>query len=116
MVGMCELHCPCRFRLPLQYNDGRTVEPEVLAKILATLGMQFGGYTPLGTTTGYWEGQAEPMQTIEVAVPPSRVPELEAVVKAIGKELGQKYMYFDEAPPTLKLLKVDDDAEASSSS
>src|SRR3989337_2936504 len=93
---MAATHCPCRFRLPLKYNDGREVEPEILVRIFQALTVQFGGYTPLGAATeGDWGGQAEPMMSVEVAVLPERIPELRAVVYAIGKELGQKQMYFD---------------------
>ncbi len=112
---MAATHCPCRFRLPLKYNDGREVEPEILVKIFQALTVQFGGYTPLGAATeGDWGGQAEPMMSIEVAVLPERIPELRAVVYAIGKELGQKQMYFDApAVPSVEFMDIDDEnAEA----
>jgi hypothetical protein len=99
----------------LKYNDGREVAPEILVKVFQALTVQFGGYTPLGTTEGDWVGQTEPMMGIEVAVVPERIPELRAVVYAIGKELGQKQMYFD-APtvPSVEFMDIDDeDAEAS---
>jgi len=108
---MSELHCPCRFRLPLQYNDGRRVEPEVLLEILKALTRQFGGYTPLGASESDWgqQGGTEPTMGIEVAVLPHRVEELERVVIAIGKRLGQKQMYFDVPPPSVRFLVIEDE-------
>ncbi len=108
---MRQLHSSCRFRLPLQYNDGREIEPEKLVKILQALDRQFGGYTPLGVSEGSWGGQVEPMQTIEVAVPPSRIAELEVFVRAVGRELGQHAMYFDAPAPSVRFLPPAQDDE-----
>jgi hypothetical protein len=111
---MSTLFCPCRFRLPLQYNDGRQVEPEVLIEIFKALTRQFGGYTPLGKGDGDWgqrEG-TEPTMGIEVAVLPERVPELERVVIAIGRRLGQVQMYFDAPSPSVKFLEMGDEESA----
>jgi O-acetyl-ADP-ribose deacetylase (regulator of RNase III) len=104
-----------RFQLPLTYSDGRRVEPEFLTKIFRVLIVQFGGYAPLGITEGDWGGQTEPTMGIEVAVTPERIPDLRAVVHAIGKELGQKQMYFVAASiPSAGFIDVDkEDAEAS---
>jgi hypothetical protein len=105
------LYCPCRFRLPSKYNDGREVEPQVLVSIFQALTRQFGGYTPLGVGHGDWgpQGTTEPTMGVEVAVLPERVPELELVVIAIGKQLGQKQMYFDAPPPSVKFLEIGED-------
>jgi hypothetical protein len=109
------LYCPCRFRLPLNYNDGREVEAEVLLEIFRALARQFGGYTPLGTAESGWEQQGgpEPTMGVEVAVLPSRVAELEAVVVAIGKQLGQKQMYFDAPPPSVRFLDTEQEESES---
>lgn len=113
---MDTLYCPCRFRLPLKYNGGREVEPEVLIGIFQALTRQFGGYTPLSIGEGDWgpQGATEPTLGIEVAVLPERVPELEQVVIAIGKQLGQKQMYFDAPPPSVKFLETGDEEAAGS--
>lgn len=110
---MSTLYCPCRFRLPLQYNDGRPVEPEVLIEIFQALTRQFGGYTPLGRGDGDWgpQGATEPTMGIEVAVLPERVPDLEKVAIAIGRRLGQIQMYFDAPPPSVKFLVMGDEEE-----
>lgn len=69
---------------------------------------QFGAYTILGVRDGVWEGQAEPSQWIEVAVPMERVPELRELVYSIGKKLGQKAMYFNAPPPTVEIIEIED--------
>lgn len=111
---MTTLYCPCRFRLPLQYNDGRRVEPEILVEIFQALTRQFGGYTPLGSAESDWgpQGGTEPTMGIEVAVAPHRVDELETVVISIGKRLGQLVMYFDAPAPSVKFLEIGDSEEA----
>jgi hypothetical protein len=107
-------HCVCRFRLPLVYNDGHEVEAEVLAEIFLALRTQFGGYTPLGESSGDWHGQTEPSLGIEVAVLPERVDEFREVVYAIGKKLEQIQMYFEASSvPTVEFIVIkDDDSEA----
>ena len=105
---MSPLFCPCKFRLPLKYNDGTDVEPEVIAEILLVLTRQFGGYTPLGISDGDWQGQTEPMMGVEVAVLPERVPEFKEVVKKIGRQLKQKEMYYDAPPPSVEFLNTDE--------
>ena len=54
------------------------------------------------------------MMGVEVAVLPERIQELRSVVYAVGKELGQKQMYFDApAVPSVEFMHIDeDDAEA----
>jgi hypothetical protein len=103
--------------LPLQYNDGRELEPEVLIGIFQALTRQFSGYTPLGTSDSSWgpQGGTERTMGIEVAVLPERVAEMEAVVVAIGKKLGQKQMYFDAPPPSVKFFETGDDEAAGKS-
>jgi hypothetical protein len=86
---------PCVFQVPLQYNDGRAVEAAVMILILKVLNRQFGGYTPLGTIKGgSWHGQVESSERMEVWVTRDRIPVLEAVVKAIGRALGQREMFL----------------------
>lgn len=102
-----EKKCPCRFRLPLQYNDGTEVEPEKLVAIFQDLDRQFSGHTNHGVSQGSWEGQVEPMLTIEVAVSPNRLEEFRQVVYSIGKSLGQHAMYLDAPPPTVEIIPID---------
>lgn len=101
--------CPCQFQIPLRLNDGSETPPEALVTIYAAIRRQFGAYAILGVRDGFWEGQAEPSQWIEVAVPMERVPELRELVYAIGKRLGQRAMYFDAPPPTVELIEIEED-------
>lgn len=59
-----------------------------------------------GVKGGSWFGQVETSLRIEVAVHPSRVPELRELVYAIGKQLGQKEMYFDAPPPSVEFINI----------
>lgn len=96
----------CTFQLPVAYNDGRPIEPEVMLEILRALDRQFEGYTIRGPFRGSWQGQEEESYTVEVAVSPSEVPTLRAVVIAIGQRLGQKAMYFRVPPPDVEIIDI----------
>jgi len=86
---------PCVFQIPLQYNDGRPVEPETMVQFFEIFNRQFGRYTPLGKIQGgSWHGQVESSERMEVWATRDRVPVLAEVIKRIGKELGQKEMFL----------------------
>ncbi len=59
------------------------------------------------SSQGCWEGQCEGVMEIEVAVVPRRVNDLRKLVLSIGKELGQRAMYFDVPEPTVEILDVE---------
>jgi hypothetical protein len=101
---------PCVFQVPLQYNDGRPVPPETMILIFKVLDRQFGGYTPpLGSIRGgSWHGQVESSERMEVWVTRDRIPILEAVVKAIGKALGQHEMFLIVPDATVHRYNIDD--------
>ena len=103
--------CACRFQIPLMLNSGDEIPPETLVEVIASIRRQFGAFTNLGVMQGEWEGQSEPSQWIEIAIPESRVPELKELVYSIGKRLGQKAMYFDAPPPTVEILPIDENDE-----
>jgi hypothetical protein len=52
---------------------------------------------------------------VEVAVAPERVGELEQIVIAIGRKLGQKLMYFDAPAPSVRFLDMGDSDSAQGS-
>src|SRR5215831_15988896 len=86
---------PCWFQIPLQYNDGRKVEPEKWLLFLQIFDRQFEGYTPLGRIEGGdWHGQVESSARFEIWVTVDLIPVLQKVIAAIGKELGQKEMFL----------------------
>lgn len=95
---------PCRFRIPLCYNDGTRVEQCVWVDIWKALSAQFGGYTVLGESVGYWEGQTETSVGVEIAVPQELVSEVRRVVIGIGRILGQTAMYFDCPAPSVEII------------
>lgn len=101
--------CRCRFLLPLAYNDGKPIAPSLFMKFKGEITRQFGAYRIVTECSeGSWQGQVEGVMEIEVAVTPKRIPQLRALVIEIGKELGQKCMYFD-APqvPTVEIIDTE---------
>src|ERR1043166_2679408 len=93
---------PCEIGIPLADNDGREFDPEVIKDVLKVLDRQFGRYTIKGVLEGAWFGQTEKSWRIEVDVEPERVHVLRQLVYAIGKQLGQKEMYFNVPPPSVQ--------------
>jgi hypothetical protein len=85
----------CTFLVPVAYNDGRQIEPEIIIDIKRTLDRRFDGYTVKGPFEGSWKGQVELMMEYSVVVPPRRIDELRDTVKVILRELGQQAMYFE---------------------
>lgn len=118
-------HCACWVQIPLAYGgpDGRpdkAVEAEVLAAILGVFDRQFGGWTPLGESSGSWRNPdslfeeviEEKSMRIEVAVLPERTNEFKEVVYSIGKSLKQKVMYFNIPEPSAYFMDIDDSQPA----
>lgn len=99
--------CACRFLLPVNYNDGSPVEPEIFIEIKMALDRQFGGFRIVAPSEGSWHGQVEATHEIEVSVEPEEVPALRRLVIEIGRRLGQKAMYFDAPPPTVEIIDID---------
>src|SRR5947209_4623661 len=95
----------CEFQVPLTYGKrrpdktGQPIEPEVMLRIQEALNRQFHGYTPLGKIEGgSWLDEEtglpekEDSMLFRVWVSEDRIPILEELVGAIGKDLGQKQM------------------------
>jgi hypothetical protein len=93
------------------------VEEEVISTVLSTFSRQFGGWTPLGESSGSWKNPEvlfdetidERSFRIEVAVLPERIDEFKEVVYSIGKTLKQKVMYFNIPEPSAYFMDIDDD-------
>lgn len=98
---------PCIVHLQTNYNDCTEVEPDRLALILKTLDRQFGGWTHLGSVTGSWHGQVEPMIRILIVVPEAEIERLRDVVRLIGRDLKQREMYFEIGSGSVEFLKGD---------
>ena len=101
-----EILYPCVFLVPLAYNDAKPVEKSKIHQISKVIDRQFGGFRILATELGSWMGQEERMMPIRVVVPKERIDELKVVVVEIGRDLGQKQMYFEVGYPGVELLKV----------
>jgi hypothetical protein len=100
---------PCIFLVPLMDNLGEEFPPETFIRIKQALDRQFGGYTILGVVEGSWHGQVEPSLRIQVVVTPDKVNTLRDLVIAIGRELGQKAMYFEQPPPSAEIISLEDE-------
>jgi hypothetical protein len=97
----------CRFLIPVCDNDGNEFAPEVIIGIKRRLDERFGAFRFLSPQEGTWRGQVEMTHEVEIALNPRRIPELRELVIQIGKELGQKAMYFDVGPPTVEIINVE---------
>ena len=117
------MYCKCEVLIPLRYGKSRRpVEDATFLRIIGVFNRQFGGFTPLGLTGspegvtqgGLWhdDDTGEVIEDrswlVRVYVLPERVPEFEAIVRAIGRELEQKEMCIDIGLPTGKFLRIYD--------
>jgi hypothetical protein len=93
---------PCRFKLPLTYNDGQPVTEDRRDEVLERLFVEFGGYTIEGVEEGAYRredtGQKQVEKLLKVCVAVQResgVERLREMVSEIGGELDQESMYFE---------------------
>lgn len=87
--------------LPKQRNDGSRVSRREMNAILRGLRERFGGVTVEGEVEGQWVDSAdgksygERSLKVTVACDRERLHEAEDAVRDIGRQLGQKAMYFE---------------------
>ena len=87
--------------IPLRFDDGREVPDEQLQRIIDELAAEFGGCSEEGVTKGQWIDPASSTlfrhESIRVSVVSDRsmLDEARQAVIRIGKELGQRAMYFE---------------------
>ncbi|TWT58917.1 hypothetical protein KOR42_23040 [Thalassoglobus neptunius] len=87
--------------IPIHRNDGSPVSPEELQEISRKVWERFGGATLEGRVEGHWvdeqDGQHYQDTSLKLTVvsEPERLPELEQLVREIGRQLDQKAMYFE---------------------
>lgn len=113
-AGAGDRSCPaelqkCTFLLPLAYNNGTPVPPEVLTGLKDRLFEQFGGYTIAGTAEGTYrlaDGTRadDRCLVVWVAVAPHRTPELRRVVAELAHELHQESIYFETSEPDVQFI------------
>ena len=87
-------------RVPTHRNDGSKISQRERRAFLTLVRDTFGGYTLEGPFQGAWvadDGRVyeETSYRLEVVVPPNRVSEAQALFIRIGKQLGQRAIYFE---------------------
>jgi hypothetical protein len=87
-------------RVPTHRNDGSKIKQSERRAILTVVRDTFGGYTLEGPFEGAWvadDGRVyeETSYRLEVLVPPERVSEARELFTRIGKQLGQRAIYFE---------------------
>jgi hypothetical protein len=101
--------------IPRQRNDGSAVSRKELNAILRQLRERFGGVTIDGEVEGHWVDPSdgkhyrERSLKITVACDRERLHEAEDVVREIGRQLGQKAMYFEvRYYDGVRILRIDE--------
>ncbi len=87
-------------RIPTHRNDGSKISQRERRAILTLVRDTFGGYSLEGPFEGAWvadDGSVyeESSYRLEVLVSPERVPEARKLFMRMGKQLGQRAIYFD---------------------
>jgi hypothetical protein len=87
-------------RIPTHRNDGSKVGMRERRAFLTTVRDTFGGYSLEGPFQGAWVGDdgrvyEETSYRLEVLVPPERVGEARQLFARLGKQLGQRAIYFE---------------------
>ena len=87
-------------RVPTHRNDGAKISATARRDILRQVRDAFGGYTLEGPFQGAWvadDGQVyeETSYRLEVIIAPRQLQAARELVIDIGKQLGQRAMYFE---------------------
>lgn len=87
-------------RIPTHRNDGVKISAAARREILRRVRGAFGGYTLEGPFQGAWvadDGKVyeETSYRLEVIIEPGQFPVARELVIGIGKQLGQRAMYFE---------------------
>lgn len=87
-------------RIPTRRNDGSKVSPRERRAILTLVRDTFGGYSLEGPFQGAWvaaDGRVyeEASYRLEVLIPPERLREARELFMRVGKQLGQRAIYFE---------------------
>jgi hypothetical protein len=87
-------------RLPTNRNDGSKVRRRELRAILNRVRDAFGGYTLEGPFQGAWVADdggtyEETSYRLEIVVAPERLAEARELFIDIGRQLGQRAIYFE---------------------
>jgi len=87
-------------RIPTHRNDGSKITQRERRALLNLVRDQFGGYSLEGPFQGAWvadDGQCyeETSYRLEVIVPALRLSEARTLFIKIGRQLGQRAIYFE---------------------
>jgi len=98
-------------RIPTHRNDGSKIGRREHRSILTLIRDTFGGYTLKGPFQGAWvadDGSVYEVTSfrLEVLVPPERVSEAREMFARIGRQLGQRAIYF-EVRETGEIIDLD---------
>ena len=87
--------------IPMRFNDGREVAQEQMNRIIDELAVQFSGCSDEGVTKGQWldpkdsQLYRDESRRVTVVCDNHLLWEARQAVVKIGKELGQRVMYFE---------------------
>ncbi|MEX2026498.1 MAG: hypothetical protein WEH44_04340, partial [Pirellulaceae bacterium] len=95
--------------VPLTYNDGSQVSPEVMHQLEADLLTLGGGYTIAGTVKGAYRMQDGSKQVDEslqvwVVIDEQDGPALRELVARLGSNLGQESMYLEQTTSIVEFI------------
>ncbi len=87
-------------RIPTHRNDGAPISAAARREILRQVRDTFGGYTLEGPFQGTWVADdgtvyEETSYRLEVLIEPGQLQVARELVIGIGKQLGQRAMYFE---------------------
>ena len=87
-------------RMPTHHNNGAQSSAVARREILRQVRDSFGGYTLEGPFQGAWVADdgtvyEETSYRLEVLIEPGQLQVARALVISIGKQLGQRAMYFE---------------------
>ena len=87
-------------RIPTRRNDGSKISKRERRAVLTLVRDTYGGYSLEGPFEGAWvadDGRVyeETSYRLEVLVPSERVREARELFTRIGKQLGQRAIYFE---------------------
>jgi hypothetical protein len=95
--------------VPLKYNDGSDVPPDVILDFQEALFALAGGFTVAGTVEGAYlmedgNKQVDHSLQIWVGIEETCLPELERLVAELGAKLGQESMYLERTGGVIRFV------------
>ncbi len=95
--------------IPLTYNDGTEIPPQVVTRLTDRFLDLFGGFTIRGTVNGAYRmadgSRAEDVSLeVWVAIDGRRVDEMRCEVSRACRELGQESIYFEVTESQVELV------------